>query len=325
MTSHRYNCFFCFVPSFTAMDLRQLHALLAVAEHRSFSAAARALHTVQSNVSTHIARLEQEVGAVLIERSRGELTAEGEIVADRARRIISELRSIEDDLVSHRDDVSGHVRLGIIGTTARWLVAPLLERLNAAFPRVEIAIIEATTTSLLPQLLSGRLDAAVINLPADHPDVDTRPLFDEERIIVAPRNHELARQKRVSLKELANHEILMPPSGTAFRDEIETDARRARVTLKAKAEVDGLRLLTSLAFQGFGPALVPASAAPNYLTGDWVRLPVDGLSPRSVGIAVSRRSPPSTPTRMAVESLIALVSSTGPSLAAIKPTTSETG
>ena len=105
------------------MDLRQLHALLAVAEHRSFSAAARALHTVQSNVSTHIARLETELGSTLIDRARGELTSEGEIVADRARRIIGELRSIEHDLASLSDEVSGHVRLGIIGTTARWLVA----------------------------------------------------------------------------------------------------------------------------------------------------------------------------------------------------------
>lgn len=302
------------------MDLRQLHALLAVAEHRSFSAAARALHTVQSNVSTHVARLELEVGAVLIDRAGGELTAEGEIVADRARRILSELRSIEDDLASHRDDVSGQVRLGIIGTTARWLTAPLLEQLNREFPRVEITIIEATTTSLLPQLVNGRLDAAIINLPVEHPDVDSRPLFDEERIIVAPLTHPLAKKKRVTLKELSSHEILMPPVGTSFRNEIETDARRARVTLQTKAEVDGLRLLTSLAFQGFGAALVPASAAPNYLSGDWIRLPVEGLSPRSVGIAVSRRSPPSTPTRRAVESLISLVADTGPKLAGIKPT-----
>ena len=181
------------------MDLRQLHALLAVAEHQSFSAAARALHTVQSNVSTHVARLEKELGSTLIDRARGELTPEGEIVADRARRVIGELRSIEHDLASLRDDVSGHVRLGLIGTTARWLVAPLLRSLQASFPRIELVIIEATTTSLLPQLISERLDAAVINLPLDHPDVDSRPLFDEDRIIVSPLDHPLAELDAVTL------------------------------------------------------------------------------------------------------------------------------
>ena len=305
------------------MDLRQLHALLAVAEHHSFSAAARALHTVQSNVSTHVARLEKELGSTLIDRARGELTPEGEIVADRARRVIGELRSIEHDLASLHDEVHGHVRLGVIGTTARWLVAPLLESTSRSFPHIELVVIEATTTSLLPQLVGQRLDAAVVNLPVDDPDVDTRSLFEEDRIVVAPLGHPLATAERLTLHELAAHPVLMPPVGTAFRDQIETDARRARVELQTLAEVDGLRLLTSMAFQGYGPALVPASAAPRYLSGDWVRLPVDGLAPRAVGVAVPRRSPPSAPTRAVVESLITLVTTTASDLAAIRPTVAE--
>jgi LysR family hydrogen peroxide-inducible transcriptional activator len=301
------------------MDLRQLHALLAVAEHQSFSAAARALHTVQSNVSTHVARLEQEVGSTLIDRAQGELTVEGEIVADRARRILAELRAIEDDLISLRDDVSGRVRAGVIGTTARWLVPAVLTAVSEEFPRVELQIIEATTTSLLPQLLNDRLDLAVVNLPVDDPDVDAQVLFTEERIIVAPSNHSLAAHERVDLAELSRHSILLPPQGTAFRDEIDADARRARVELVTQAEVDGLRLLTSLAFQGFGPALVPASAAPSWLDGDWVRVAVDGLSPRIVGLATPRRSPPSAPTRTLAELIHRIVAVAGPEQGLISP------
>ena len=58
------------------MDLRQLTTLVAIADHGSFSAAARALYTVQSNVSSHIARLEKELGVVLVDRQRGGLTDE---------------------------------------------------------------------------------------------------------------------------------------------------------------------------------------------------------------------------------------------------------
>ena len=60
------------------MDLRQLNALLAVADTGSFSAAARSLHTVQSNVSTHVARLERELDAILVDRATGSLTEEGD-------------------------------------------------------------------------------------------------------------------------------------------------------------------------------------------------------------------------------------------------------
>ena len=76
------------------MDLRQLTTLVAIADHGSFSAAARALYTVQSNVSGHIARLEKELGVVLVDRQRGGLTDEGMIVVERARRVLHELEDI---------------------------------------------------------------------------------------------------------------------------------------------------------------------------------------------------------------------------------------
>ena len=113
------------------MDLRQLRALVAVADHASFSAAARSLHTVQSNVSTHIARLERELGVILVERSTGKLTVEGEAVVERARRIEAELQAIDADLASNAGEVRGVVRMGVIGTTARWLVPALLRELSA--------------------------------------------------------------------------------------------------------------------------------------------------------------------------------------------------
>ena len=301
------------------MDLRQLHALLAVAEHHSFSAAARALHTVQSNISTHVARLEREVGAVLIDRGRSELTTEGAVVASRARRMIAELRAIEDDLVALRDELSGSVRAGVIGTTARWLVPALLDAVTQKHPRVNLQIMEATTTALVPQLLSDRLDIAVANLPVVDPDIDTEPLFLEDRIIVAPLGHPLANYQRVNITDLADHEILLPPKGTAFRDEIDADARQARIKLAIRAEVDGLRLLSSLAFQGFAPALVPASAAPAWLEGDFRRVPVDGFSRREVGLALRRRFAPSAPTRAVAELIRTVVAVNGPDQGGLTP------
>ena len=108
------------------MDLRQLNAVAAVAEHGSFSAAARALHTVQSNVSTHVARIEAELGVTLIDRATGLPTEQGEAVVARARRIHAELDALEFDVASLADEVRGAVLVGIIGTTGRWLLPPLL-------------------------------------------------------------------------------------------------------------------------------------------------------------------------------------------------------
>src|SRR3977135_836041 len=92
------------------MDLRQLRALVAVADHGSFSAAARSLHTVQSNVSTHVARLERELGVTLVARAAGIITEEGLVVVERSRRIRAELDALSSDVASLRDEVHGMAR-----------------------------------------------------------------------------------------------------------------------------------------------------------------------------------------------------------------------
>ena len=279
------------------MELRQLSALIAVAESGSFSAAARALHTVQSNVSTHIARLEKEVGATLVDRSSGTLTEEGEAVVRRARHVQHELDSLTADVAALRDEVTGQVRFGCIGTVGRWLVPLVLEHLGAHHPKVRVVVVDATTTSLVPRLLNDNLDLAVVNLPLSDADLITEHLFDEDRIVIAPEGHPLAARDRVTLRDLGAHDLLLEPAGTSFRDELDAEAAASGVTLRAKAEVDGLRLITSLAFEGFGAAIVPATAAPPWLQGRWRRVAVDGLDRRSVGLARRRRGLLSAPAR----------------------------
>jgi LysR family hydrogen peroxide-inducible transcriptional activator len=118
------------------MDVRQLAAIVAVADHGTFSAAARALYTVQSNVSGHVAKLERELGVTLIDRSNGGLTDEGQRVVERARRVLHEIDDIAADIASLDDDVSGDARIGVIGTTARWLMPQLLGAVSSRHPRV---------------------------------------------------------------------------------------------------------------------------------------------------------------------------------------------
>src|ERR1019366_5892420 len=98
------------------MDLRQRNALIAIDDHGSFSAAADALATVQSNISTHVKKLERELGTTLIDRASGDLTEAGELVVARARRATAELDALLSDVMALHHDVAGTVRIGIIGT-----------------------------------------------------------------------------------------------------------------------------------------------------------------------------------------------------------------
>jgi DNA-binding transcriptional LysR family regulator len=294
------------------MDLRQLNALLAVAEAGSFSAAARALHTVQSNVSTHVARLERELDVTLVDRATGTLTEEGEVVANRARRVRAELEALSSDIASLHAEVAGSVRIGVIGTTARWLVPRLVEAMARSHPKVRMVVIDATTTSLLLQLTSGLLDLAVINLPMSEPEIAAEHLFDEDRLLVVPTDHPLFDRQRLALADLAGEPLLLEPKGTAFRDQLDRQCAEAGFELEAQAEVDGMRLLASLAFQGFGAALLPASAAPSWVGGEWKRIPVEGLEGRSVGLATRRRGLLSAPARALREVTLQVIATEGP-------------
>jgi LysR family hydrogen peroxide-inducible transcriptional activator len=286
------------------MDLRQLSALVAVADEGSFSAAAAALHTVQSNVSTHIARLERELESVLVDRSAGRLTEEGEAVANRARRIKAELDALVADVAALHDVVSGTVHVGVIGTTARWLAPQLIAAMREKHPHVQLFIVDATSTSLEPRLANGQLDLAVVNLPLPAPDLVADPLFCEDLVLVVPSEHPLAEREHVTLKELDGLELLMAAPNTAYRRELDAAAAAVGTTLIPKGQIDGVRLMASLTFEGHGPAILPATAIPEWLPqGIWRPVRVDDLPRRTVGVAQRRRGLPAAPARALLDVL----------------------
>lgn len=314
---HHFYRYFRDVAYHALMDLRQLEALTAVAEHGRFSAAARALHTVQSNVSTHVARLEEELGAILVDRSAGRLTPEGEVVLARARRVNAELAALKADVASMTSHVTGSVRLGVIGTTGRWLLPPWLDELGKTHPDVEARVVDSTTSALIPLLESGDLDLAVINIPQQHEEMVTSPLFAEDLVVVTPGHHPLADggDRAVSFADLEPHRLLLGPVGSNLRDHIDDAAGQHRVRLRSLAELDGIRLTATLAFQGYGPAIVPVTAIPAWAArGDWNVLTLPEMPRRTVGLVMRRRGMLSAAATAGREILRAAVRKTAPTI-----------
>ena len=211
------------------------------------------------------------------------------------------------DVASLHDEVAGSLRLGVIGTTARWLVPPLVVLMQERHPKVRLVVVDATTTSLVPQLTEGSLDLAVINYPPDHPDLEGEPLFDEDPMLVAPLDHPLARHSRLTLEDIVVHPLLLEPQGTAFRDHLDQQAAAAGLVLVPQAEIDGMRLLASLAFGGFGACILPASAAPGDEHPGW-RTALEGIERRAVGLARRRKGLLSAPARALREVLAGVIS-----------------
>ena len=191
---------------------------------------------------------------------------------------------------------------------------------TAQYPEIRVIVLDATTTSLVPNLASGAVDLAIVNLPIEQTDLLVEPLFDEDRILIVPDGHPLADHDSVTLSELSRHELLLEARGTAFRDVLDQAAAAEGVVLHPKAELDGMRLLASLVFSGFGAGVVPASAIPPNVEATWRRIPVEGVPGRSVGLARRRRGLPTAAQRVVAEQIRRTIAEGATSVPGVYPT-----
>ncbi len=286
------------------MELRQLEALIGIADHHSFSNAAEILGTVQSNISSRISKLEQELGSELVDRATGTLTASGEVVVQRARRIFTEIRGIGADVSELASDVRGEVHLGMIGTAGRWIVPLILELQREQFPHIALKISEGTNSSIEPRIVSGELDLGVLAWPIAAPELTDSELFSEDLVLIVPKDHPLAKEALpLPFAKVAEQELLLPMVGTPIRQEIDEAATKAHVTLHPLIELDGLRTIASLTFDGYGLAILPATMLAKYPRVNFAGLSIAGIERRRAVLAIRRFGFPSAPVR-AVQGLL---------------------
>ena len=246
------------------MDLRQLEALLAVAEEGSFTAAADRLHTVQSNVSGHVQQLEQELGVQLLVRSRrGTVPTEfGVRVLDRARAIRSELEALGKDLSMLQGLETGHATLGVVGTVSRSLVPALVVEMRRVAPALSLRLTEGASERLAVEVADRELASAVVTEPVSDPRLVVEHLRDEDLVGLVPVSLMARVKEPVPLALFAEHAVILPPKGNPLRDEVDDAARVEHVTLRVPIEVEGIRLIADLVASGAGVSILPETAVP---------------------------------------------------------------
>jgi DNA-binding transcriptional LysR family regulator len=247
------------------MDLRQLEALLAVAEEGSFTAAADRLHTVQSNVSGHIRQLETELGVQLLVRSRrGTVPTEfGVRVLDRARAIRSELEALGKDLSMLQGLETGHATLGVVGTVSRSLVPALVVEMRRVAPALSLRLTEGASERLAVEVADRELASAVVTEPVSDPRLVVEHLRDEDLVGLVPVALMNGAKEPVPLSAFAEHSVILPPQGNPLRDEVDDAARAEHVSLRVPIEVEGIRLIADLVASGAGVSILPETAVPD--------------------------------------------------------------
>lgn len=245
------------------MELRHLDAVLAVADEGSFTAAADALATVQSNVSEQVRQLEAELGAELFVRSRRGATPtdSGEVVLERARRVRREIEALRADLSMLQGLEIGDASFGVVGTASRWLVPDLVADLRTRAPGVQLRVIEAASERLVAEVLIGALAQAIVTEPVDDRRLAVETILEEDMVGVAPANASLPRGA-VSLAALSELGLVLPLAGNPLRLEIEAAAAEQGITLDVAVEVEGIRLIADLVAAGAGASVLPETAVP---------------------------------------------------------------
>ena len=240
------------------MELDLFKSFVTVAENRSFSRSARAMHTTQPTLSRQIARLESELGARLFERygRHVELTPTGHLLLPMAQAIITRTDEIFTLIREQAGSGSGTVRFGAVGNVMAALLTPILVSYLAAYPRVSVDLVEKDDAQLEEAVISGELDCAVMT-PWGSTRAAHQHLLTEEILLVVPREHRLAKEAAVAVSMLAGESILLP-RGTMNAGNVIADAlRRAGVEPRFSYRANYPELTKALVRRGLGVAPMP--------------------------------------------------------------------
>lgn len=248
------------------MDLRQLRHFVAVAEELHFGRAARRLYLSQPPLSKSIRKLEDELGARLLERSSRQvaLTREGEYLLAEARAILERTERAERQVRRMARGQAGSLNIGTIGPVLEGPLPKALRGFRNDHPEVELALQQLTSTDQLKALDRGDIDVGFVRLHGETPQGAEQAHYAHDRYVMAlPEGHRLGDRKTIGLRDL-NGETLLMISRTvnaALYDAIIASLHRAG----ARPELLHTDLLKhpagALVAAGLGLALMPASMA----------------------------------------------------------------
>ncbi len=250
------------MPRPSDLTFRQLEYLVALADTLGFHRAAERAHVSQPALSAQIRQAEAILGVQLFERNQRRvlLTAAGATVVARARRV---LREAEDLLASarlHADPFQGSWRLGLIPTVAPYLLPEILPGIRLAHPELRLLLREERTPVLVRELQTGAMDAAILAEVPDLGDLVRLPLAEDPFLLAAPRDHPLARKRRIALADLDQCALLLLEDGHCLRGQALAVCAQGGAR-EADFRASSLPTLMQMVAGGMGVTLLPALCA----------------------------------------------------------------
>lgn len=252
----------------SSMELQQMRYVVAVAETRNFTRAARQCLVVQSALSHQIARLEKELGAKLFERTsrRVELTAAGAAFLPAARQALEAADRARAEVTAAGGELRGRLALGAIPSVGALDLLGTLQDFRTHHPRVQISLQIGTSGDLVDDIRQGRLDIAFLGLPADTAPrgVMARELGRGELVVVVSPTHPLAGARDIDAARLGDELFVDFPAGSAGRAQSDQAFTAAGVHREVAFEVVAVDYFVELIRRDLCIGLLPASIVAAY-------------------------------------------------------------
>ncbi len=241
------------------MTLRRLKTLVAIADARTFSAAAKTVHVTHAAVSQQMQTLEADLGLTLFDRGTRtpELTPIGHQVVEKARHLIADYEGLVPSILNNSGTLGGTIRLGAIGTTLTGLAPKALAVLKARYPQLGLHIRPGLTGDLLVDLERGHLDAAIVTRPHAIPGMlICRDLITEPMELIAAKAEPL--DDPIAL--LADRPYIRFNRNAVLGRLIDTWILSRKLPVTEAMELDSAEAIASMVAANLGVSIVPRLA-----------------------------------------------------------------
>ena len=244
------------------MEIHQLKAFDAVASTGGFSRAAKKCHIAQPSLSKAIQRLEAEIGEKLFTRlkRRAVLTATGEILQKRVRRILNEIDEVRREVSETQGLMRGAVSIGVLPTIAPYFLPGVIGQFLKSCPTLEIVAHEDVTANLLKLIDECEIDLALLSLPVFETGLEKEVLFKEELLLAVPQKHPFAAKDSVSVCDLENERFILMKEAHCLGDQVFSFCTQSTFRFQITLRSSQVETIHSLVVSGLGISLIPQMA-----------------------------------------------------------------
>jgi len=247
------------------MTLTYLRYLVALARERHFGRAAERCRVSQPTLSVAIKKLEEELGALLFERTANEvrITELGRRIVAQAEKALMDVDHLREIASSSKDPLVGPLRVGVIYTIGPYLLPHLIPKVHQRAPQMPLIIQENYTARLVESLKRAELDVIIASMPFAEPGIVTQPLYDEPFRVLLPSKHPWVEQEEITPGMLVNEQLLLLGAGNCFRDQVLEACPECQLNSNPQNMLEGssLETIRHMVATGLGVTVVPSTAA----------------------------------------------------------------